>query len=302
MSIHPSRKLRGVLVGAVAAGVLLAGLGPSRERTEELKPFFQEIPSAAFRFEMLPVPSEGDAPAVYMSRAEIPWEAFDVYIYKLDEEPGKLAPLDADVISRPSKPYLPPDRGFGHEGYAAISMSFKNAQGFCAWLSARTGKTYRLATEAEWERAARAGRSEEQVVAALKAEGAEHAWFAENAKDRPHPIGTRKANAWGFVDMHGNVQEWVVGRDGKPVTKGGSYRDGVEQLAPGARQKQDSSWNASDPQIPKSPWWLSDGPFVGFRIVMEPEGSKKAGGQKRPEGTPKLIVDPAPAREGGGSR
>lgn len=285
-------------VGTLAAALALAGggLGPAQERTEELRPFFQEIPSAAFKFEMLPVPAEDGAPAVYMSRTEIPWEAFDVYIYKLDEEPGKLAALDPDVISRPSKPYLPPDRGFGHEGYAAISMSFKNAQGFCAWLSERTGKKYRLATEAEWERAARAGRSEEQVEAELKASASEVAWFAENAKDRPHPIGKLRANPWGFHDLHGNVQEWVVGRDGKPVTKGGSYRDGAEQLRPAARQKQDSSWNASDPQVPKSPWWLSDGPFVGFRIVMEPAGGTK------PEGKPKLMVDPAPAREAGGSR
>jgi hypothetical protein len=40
-------------------------------------------------------------------------------------------------------------------------------------------------------------------------------------------------------------------------------------LKAGARQKQDSSWNASDPNLPKSRWWLSDGSFVGFRVVCE---------------------------------
>ena len=62
-----------------------------------------------------------------------------------------------DAISRPSKPYLPPDRGFGHDGYAAISLSHKNATEFCVWLSARTGRKYRLPTVVEWAHAAMAG-------------------------------------------------------------------------------------------------------------------------------------------------
>jgi hypothetical protein len=51
------------------------------------------------------------------------------------------------------------------------------------------------------------------------------------------------------------------------VTRGGSFRDSLEGTGPSARAVQDPSWNERDPQLPKSSWWLSDGPFVGFRMV-----------------------------------
>jgi hypothetical protein len=54
------------------------------------------------------------------------------------------------------------------------------------------------------------------------------------------------------------------------VVRGGSWRDAAGQVGPTARARQQEAWNERDPQIPKSSWWLSDGPFVGFRIVREP--------------------------------
>ncbi|MBM4107952.1 MAG: formylglycine-generating enzyme family protein [Phycisphaerae bacterium] len=251
-------------VPPLAAIVLGAPCGPPDPPGERLA---VEIPEAAFRFELVRVPASADGAVkpFYMSRHEITWEAFDVYIYGLDEEKSRTPAVDA--VTRPTKPYLPPDRGFGHEGYAAISVGAASAKGFCAWLSARTGRKYRLATEAEWEHAARAG------SATGIPEGAtltDVAVFKENSGMRPAPVGSKRPNAWGLHDMLGNVQEWVVGADGEPITKGGSYRHAAEALRPGAREAQAEWWNASDPQIPKSRWWLSDGPFVGFRVVMEP--------------------------------
>jgi len=60
------------------------------------------------------------------------------------------------------------------------------------------------------------------------------------------------------------------GGTGISVTRGGSFRDAPGTLGPSARTVQDDSWNERDPQLPKSRWWLSDGPFVGFRLVREP--------------------------------
>ncbi|CAG0971884.1 Formylglycine-generating enzyme [Phycisphaerales bacterium] len=243
---------------------------PGTDASGKLQPYSEPIPGAAFNLEMLPIPGspDGSIKPFWMSKTEVPWEAFDVYIYRLDEEAG-LGKIDA--VTRPSKPYLPPDRGFGHEGYAAISMSHKNAREFCAWLSNKSGKSYRLATEDEWEHACRAGASTAYSFGDNPSDLKDYAWFEANSEESPHPTGKKKANAWGLMDMHGNVAEWVTGRDGKSVTKGGSYRDDPQALTCTARKEQAPSWNASDPQIPKSTWWLSDGPFVGFRIVCVPD-------------------------------
>lgn len=253
-----------------AAAMLSLGSEPEGKKGGEPKPFEQDIPSAAFKFEMVPVPASADGKIkpFWMSKTEITWEAFDVYVYRLDEESG-AKPLDADAVTRPSKPYLPPDRGFGHEGYAAISMSHATATEFCKWLSARSGRKYRLPTEGEWEHACRAGATGKYCFGDDAAKLGEYAWFSENAAATPHPVGKKKANAWGLLDMHGNVGEWCDGADGKPVTRGGSYRDGPAEVTCASRALQTPAWNASDPQIPKSKFWLADGPFIGFRVVCE---------------------------------
>ncbi len=257
------RRAMMMMIGVCLGGLASAGL--VREQVEPT-PFWQEIPSAAFKFEMLPIPASADGAIkpFWMSRHEITWEAFDVFIYALDEDDGEVV----DAVTRPSKPYLPPDRGFGHEGFAAISMSHKSAMEFCVWLSARSGRTYRLATEDEWEHACLAGAQGPYSFGDART-AVDHAWFKTNADRRPHRVGTKKPNAWGLHDMHGNVAEWVVGRDGTMVVKGGAYNDGVEALRAEARVENDPAWNRSDPQIPKSQWWLADGPFIGFRVVCE---------------------------------
>ncbi len=238
----------------------------------ERKPFYQEIPSAAFKFELVPIPgsADGKIKPLYVSKCEITWEAFDVYVFSLDKD-AKDVPPDTDAVTRPTKPYLPPDRGFGHEGYAAISVAFKNADEFCKWLSQKSGRKYRLATEDEWEHACRAGTTTAYSFGDDASKLGDYAWFEDNSEGSPQPVGKKKPNPWGLHDMHGNVLEWVVGRDGKPVTKGGCYRDPAEKLKVEARAPWDPSWQSSDPQIPKSTWWLADGPFVGFRIVCESE-------------------------------
>ncbi len=234
---------------------------------------------------MIPIPADETKKIkpFWIGKTELTWEAFDVFVYRLDEG-GPDAPLPdnmdpkSDAATRPTKPYLPPDRGFGHEGYAAISLSLHNATKFCEWLSEKSGKHYRLPTEDEWEHACRAGAPAEYEYhfGSDAAQLGEYAWFADNSEESPHPVATKKPNAWGLYDMHGNVGEWVVSRDGKRVVKGGRWDLGAPDAKITARSEQDHSWNITDPQIPKSKWWLSDGSYIGFRVVCDPEPKKDA--------------------------
>jgi formylglycine-generating enzyme required for sulfatase activity len=207
-------------------------------------------PSREVRVEIRPL---------WVGRTEVTWDEYDVFLLGQEERP---AGRSADAVSRPSKPYGAPDRGFGHRGYPAISLSFHAAEEYCRWLSALTGQKYRLPTEWEWEWACRAA-TEEVPAERL----AEYAWFWQ---ETTQPVGKKKPNAWGLHDMMGNAGEWCRDFEGKPVLCGGTYESTAKKVGPSVRMYQTPDWNASDPQNPKSKWWLSDGPFAGFRIVREP--------------------------------
>jgi formylglycine-generating enzyme required for sulfatase activity len=231
----------------------------------------ERIPGTLITFEMVPVPAgtvqldapEGrrsvDVAPFLISRTEIPWDLYDVFVYGLDKEP---LPAEADAISRPTRPYVLPGEEFGHEGHPAIGMTFHAGREFARWLSIRTGKKYRIATEAEWEHACRLGITEQRR--------ANVAWHSGNSEGRTHTVASLGADELGVHDLLGNVTEWVQGVDADSVVKGGSYDDAAESLTCSARRRQSPAWNATDPQLPKSRWWLPDATFVGLRIVRQP--------------------------------
>jgi formylglycine-generating enzyme required for sulfatase activity len=141
-------------------------------------------------------------------------------------------------------------------------VSAENAKAYCQWLSAKSGRHYRLPTVAEWQLACSGQVITNGAVATTLA------WLAHNSGGVPHAVGTSAPNTYGLCDMRGNVMEWCLDDKGEPVACGGCYKDAAATCT--TTHANDPEWNHSDPQIPKSKWWLADGPFVGFRVVCDP--------------------------------
>ncbi len=238
-----------------------AGDKATTRKTAE--PFEQSVPGCTEKIRMIPIPAAADATEqVYLASTETVWDVYDVFVFAYDVRAGEK---ELDAISRPSKPYIPPDHGWGHAGYPAICITLKSAKTFCEWLSARTQKSFRLPTEAEWEMACRAGTKAKFSFGNESMD--DYAWHVGNSDDKTHAVAQKKPNAWGFFDMHGNAAEWCLAPDGTAAVRGGAYSDIAPDLTCTARKVQTKAWNKTDPQIPKSPWWLSDGAFVSFRIA-----------------------------------
>jgi len=88
------------------------------------------------------------------------------------------------------------------------SVSWNDAQAFCQKLSEKTGKKYRLPSEAEWEYACRAGSQTRYYFGDNAELLGQYAWYRYNSASKTHPVGQKKPNNWGLYDMHGNVWEW----------------------------------------------------------------------------------------------
>ena len=112
----------------------------------------EKLPGTRVTIGMVPIPPAEGKPGFWMARCEITWDAFDLFVFGIDGARDREGDT-VDAYTRPSKPYIPPDRGFGHDGYPVISASYRSAKQFCRWLSAKTGHTYRLPTVDEWRHA-----------------------------------------------------------------------------------------------------------------------------------------------------
>lgn len=89
-----------------------------------------------------------------------------------------------------------------------VHVSWIDATEYCKWLSGKTGTTYRLPTEAEWEYAAEGGNDSTRTVFSGSDKADEVAWTKENAGGTIHAIGTKQANGLRIYDMSGNAMEW----------------------------------------------------------------------------------------------
>jgi len=98
--------------------------------------------------------------------------------------------------------------GFQGANLPVERVSWQDAQNFIKKLNELTGKEYRLATEAEWEYAARGGSKSREYRYSGGDNINDVAWYTSNANNRTHPVGTKFPNELGIFDMSGNVREW----------------------------------------------------------------------------------------------
>ena len=250
----------------------------------------------------------------FFAETETTWDEFIAFYFETGKE-GRTTDTDSDAlvevdaISGPTPPYGLPDRGWGMGKRPAISMSFHAAEVYCHWLSEKTGKTYRLPTEAEWEYAARGGTKTPYYFEGSPDDFDKKGWAKRFGTNETEPIAKYEIykensglktdlpesvlpNPYGLKNILGNVAEFcsdwynpkqlelykdktVTNPAGPPngtehVVKGGSYKDPAGQIRSAIRRPTNTNeWMKTDPQMPKSIWWYSDCFHVGFRVVCE---------------------------------
>jgi formylglycine-generating enzyme required for sulfatase activity len=185
--------------------------------------------------------------------------------------------------------HRPDDRGWGRGRRPVIDVGWDDAKAYIAWISKRTGKAYRLLSEAEWEYAARAGGSERRPWGddRSEAEICRHANGADQRARQRHPgwrvapcddghlntapVGSYRANAFGLHDLIGNVWEWV--EDCWARSYAGAASDGGARSGDACegRVLRGGAWNESPRALRSADrhWDLPDGRHyaVGFRVA-----------------------------------
>lgn len=305
-----------------------------------LKPYEQSIPDTQAQFKMVPIPGgtftmgspaseKGHKPdeapqhevkvePFYMEEHEVTWAEYQPFLDNYNRLSAKPVTIPenktADAVTYPTPMYeqdaAPRLERMGGRGdkFPACIMSQFAAKQYTKWLSMKTGRFYRLPSEAEWEYAARAGAKTAYYFGDDPAKLKDYAWFNDNSQESDgdvgyHPVMTKKPNSWGLYDMYGNVAEWCIDQyaadwykqfAGKTtpaeqtihwpktqyprVLRGGGFASDAVDCRSASRLGSDRSMNEEDPQNPKSPHWLSDGFYIGFRVVSpvkEPSEAEK---------------------------
>lgn len=254
----------------------------------------------------------------WMEEHEVTWQEYSLFalLYLANaHKSGAVKPENerseiADALAAPTAPYsigvISYDKS-NKEGYPASGMTRYAAQMYCKWLTATTGRYYRLPTEIEWEYACRCGTDSAYSFGDDESEIDDYAWYLGNSPDGYSKVMTKKPNPWGLYDMHGNVCEWVMDQYDKgaykdfakgkiktpfvtpkkplsvygmfnEISRGGSCAHEAKDCRSSKRIVSDKTWKEHDPQFPQSIWWMTEAPYVGFRVIrpLEPPTADEA--------------------------
>ena len=154
---------------------------------------------------------------------EKPVHSVRVPAFKLGKHEVTFAQWDACVADGGCGRYTPDDAGWGRGNRPVMNISWDDIQLFIKWLNSRTGESYRLPSESEWEYAVRAGSSTKYHFGNDESQlcrygnhadsGTDFGWKNESCSDgvgkRTAEVGRYQPNSFGLYDMHGNVWEWV---------------------------------------------------------------------------------------------
>jgi formylglycine-generating enzyme required for sulfatase activity len=186
---------------------------------------------------------------------------------------------DACVADGGCNGYRPADQGWGRRNRPVINVSWNDAKAFTEWLSRKSGKTYRLLSEAEREYVTRAGTTTPfwwgPSISVSQANYDGRYTYAGGPqgelRQRTVPVDNFEANRWGLFNVHGNVWEWTedclndsnegnpgngsaraIGDCSRRVVRGGAWGNGPQVLRAAYR-----SWYSTDGR----------GSFLGFRLA-----------------------------------
>ena len=266
-SSHPERKR--VLEALVAAreGRLFYKAGDTIQDCPEC-PQMVYIPTGAFR--MGDIQGGGDSDEKPVHRVSVKAFLMSATEVTFDQWDACVAAGGCDDSGPRS---AGGDNGWGRGTRPVIEVSWEDAQQYVKWISAKTGKQYRLPTEAEWEYAARAGSETKyswgNSIGNNKAncDGCGSRW--DDSKTAP--VASFTANAFGLYDMHGNVWEWtqdcwngsykgapgdgsawLSGECGQRVLRGGSWSNFPNDLRSAYRNYSTTGFRIS---------------YIGFRLA-----------------------------------
>jgi formylglycine-generating enzyme required for sulfatase activity len=253
-----------LLIGAAFFAALTSNAGEISSK--EFKdctdcPTMVEIPAGSFEMGGKPVPEVGFVP----ESEELPRRLVRVAKFAI----GKYEITQSQWVALMGEN---PSDYDDHSGVLPVeTVSWIDAQEFVRRLSKKTGRRYRLPTEAEWEYAALAGSDTLFAFGNDEKELDKYAWYSANSGGHIHQVGTKLANAFGLHDIHGNVWEWV--EDCYFPTYEGAPTDGRAAMSqPGCqRNNRGGSWVNTPLNLRASHRHKmgagSRGTFIGIRVA-----------------------------------